>query len=192
MVRPRNSLGGLQRPTTTRLQHTALKRRIPLVDHIRPVGRRLPTVAYPRKSGKNRSQGPVIHRPHPHRKHSGISEFQAGSPRRGRPQGHRLGRNAVLSAFGQRKATGQVRNRGGHHTMVDKNWKRAQAGYQARAPQPRGTLEGRDSVTDPNPEGWEGAVRPLEAHRPAAQVDLSLKIFPSWDGPGKPEERQPF
>lgn len=72
------------RPTTPRLQHTALKRRIPRGRSRRPVGQRLPTAAYPRKSSKNLSQGPVIHRPHPHRKRTGLSEFRAPSrPPRG-------------------------------------------------------------------------------------------------------------
>ena len=74
------------RPTTPRLQHTALERRIPRSRSRRPVGRRLPAAAYPQKSGENPSQRPIIRRPHPHRKHAGLSEFRAPSrpPRRGR------------------------------------------------------------------------------------------------------------
>lgn len=41
--------------------------------------RRLPTAAYPQKSGSNLSQGPVIYRPHPHQKHTGLLEFRAPS-----------------------------------------------------------------------------------------------------------------
>lgn len=41
--------------------------------------RRLPTVAYPQKSDSNLSQGPVIYRPHPHQKHTGLLEFRAPS-----------------------------------------------------------------------------------------------------------------
>ena len=81
--------------------------------------RRLPTAAYPQKSGSNLSQGPVIYRPHPHQKHTGLLEFRAPShplERRGRS-----GREATAwagvhrSALGQREATVQARNRTGHH-----------------------------------------------------------------------------
>jgi len=65
------------KPTTPRLQHAVLKRRIPRSRSHRPGGRRLPAAAYPRKSGQNLSQGPIIHRPHPHRKRAGLSEFRA-------------------------------------------------------------------------------------------------------------------
>jgi hypothetical protein len=52
----------------------------------RPVGRRLPAGAYPQKSESNLSQGPIIHRPHPHRKHTGsfgVSGAVSPNPREG-------------------------------------------------------------------------------------------------------------
>ena len=67
------------KPTTPRLRHAALERRIPRSRSRRPVGRRLPAAAYPQKSGRNPSQGPIIHRPHPHPKHTGLWEFRAPS-----------------------------------------------------------------------------------------------------------------
>ena len=89
------------RPTTPRLQHAVLKRRIPRSPSRRPVGRRLRTAAYPQKSGKNLSQGPIIHRPHPHREHAGLSGVSgtfSPTPRGGGAdspaRGHRLSRNA--------------------------------------------------------------------------------------------------
>jgi len=81
------------RPTTPRLQHAVLKRRIPRSPSRRPVGRRLRTAAYPQKSGENLSQGPIIHRPHPHREHTGLSEFRA--PSRPPPGGRTIQREAT-------------------------------------------------------------------------------------------------
>lgn len=110
------------RPTTPRLQHTALERRIPPAGSHRPVGQRLPTAACPQKSGSNLSQRPVIYRPQQHQKHTGLLEFQAPS----RPpeadnqaRGRHLDRNAgpcEMGTFGQRGAAVQARNRTGHHT----------------------------------------------------------------------------
>lgn len=64
-------------PTTPRLQHAALKRRTPpgghddqLVDGYRPG-------LTPRNLVKNLSQGPIIHRPHPHQKQQRLLEFLA-------------------------------------------------------------------------------------------------------------------
>lgn len=85
------------KPTTPRLRHAALERRIPRSRSRRPVGRRLPAAAYPQKSGRNPSQGPIIHRPHPHPKHTGLWEFRAPSRPLGGvdpARGHLLGRNA--------------------------------------------------------------------------------------------------
>jgi hypothetical protein len=66
-------------PTTPRLQHAVLKRRTPpgghddqLVDGYRPG-------LTPRNLVKNLSQGPIIHRPHPHQKQRRLLEFQAPS-----------------------------------------------------------------------------------------------------------------
>ena len=105
---------GQPRPTTPRLQHAVLERRTPRSRSRRPVGQRLPTAAYPRKSGSNSSQRPVIYRPHPHQKHAGLLEFRAPSrphPRRGQDDlalGHCLGRNApqrVRPEGGDRSST---------------------------------------------------------------------------------------
>ena len=85
----------------------------------RPVGRRLPAAAYPRKSDVNPSQGPIIYRPHPHPKHAGLWGFLA--PSRPPPGGRTAERKATawagthLSAFGQREAAVQARNRTGRH-----------------------------------------------------------------------------
>ena len=95
------------KPTTSRLQHTALERRTPRSRSHRPVGRRLPAAAYPRESGKNPSHGPVIYRPHPHPKHGGfgVSGTFSPTPRQGRQSGARSlprpERTAARSARGR-------------------------------------------------------------------------------------------
>jgi hypothetical protein len=99
-------------PTTPRLQHAVLKRRTPpgghddqLVDGYRPG-------LTPRNLVKNLSQGPIIHRPHPHQKRQRLLEFQAPSDRpRGTNRqalGYRLDRNTpqhVRSEGGDRSST---------------------------------------------------------------------------------------
>lgn len=57
----------------------------------RPVGRRLPATAYPRKSDVNLSQRPIIYRPHPHPKLAGLWEFRAPSSDHQRPPPRKSG-----------------------------------------------------------------------------------------------------
>ena len=75
----------------------------------RPVGRRLQATACPRKSSKNLSQRPIIHRPHPHQKHTGLL---GGSERCRYRRGGTTPAGARRSAFGQRLAPVQAGNRG--------------------------------------------------------------------------------
>jgi hypothetical protein len=102
------------RPTTPRLQHTVLKRRTPRSRSRRPVGRRLPAVAYPRKSSQNLSQGPIIHRPHPHRKRTGLSEFRAPS----RPPPWREADNPALGCCLSRNTPQHVRPEEGNRSST--------------------------------------------------------------------------
>lgn len=106
---PETRSAGQPRPTTPRLQHAVLERRTPRSRSRQPVGQRLPTAAYPRKSGSNPSQRPVIYRPHPHQKHASLLEFQA--PSRPRPP-ERAGRSSARSLPGpERTATRSARGR---------------------------------------------------------------------------------
>jgi hypothetical protein len=106
---PETRSAGQPRPTTPRLQHAVLERRTPRSRSRRPVGQRLPTAAYPRKSGSNSSQRPVIYRPHPHQKHAGLLEFRA--PSRPYPP-ERAGRSSARPLPGpERTATRSARGR---------------------------------------------------------------------------------
>lgn len=85
----------------------------------RPAGRRLPPGVYPQKSGKNLSQGPIIHRPHPHQKRR-LLEFRAPSyPPGGRSSGARLPpgpeRTVARSVRGRQPLKYETM---GHHTVV--------------------------------------------------------------------------
>lgn len=77
--------------------------------------RRLPTVAYLQKSGQNGSQGPVIHRPQPHRKHTGLWEFRATQNHRPPAPGRRGPARSIIAGpppeAGTHAAAGSARGR---------------------------------------------------------------------------------
>jgi len=74
--------------------------------------RRLPTPAYPRKSGQNLSQGPIIHRPHLHRGAGSISDFgQSFTPSGARVAKATSQAGIVNRPFSHRYMTWQVGGR---------------------------------------------------------------------------------